>query len=248
MPIFYERRQLVTPGDLLAENEYINGENTYKENGKIYATRVGLFDYENKRVFVVALKAFYIPMVGDTVIGKVLEVTLGGWMVDIRAPYLAMLRASDALERPVRPQKDDLPSLFDVGDLMIAKIVAYDRTRDPLLTVLERGLGKITRGQLIEITPTKIPRVIGKKGSMIAVLKEHTGCQITIGQNGRVLISGKSPDDERLATMAIRKIEQEAHTTGLTDRITDMLRKEKGEKTEKEVVENVSKETWKTDR
>jgi len=243
MPVFYERRQLVTPGDLLAENEYINGENTFKENGKIYATRVGLFNYDDKRVYVVALKSFYIPMVGDTVIGKVLEVTLGGWVVNIRAPYIAMLRASDALERPVRPQKDDLPSIFDVGDIMIAKIVSYDRTRDPLLTVLERGLGKVTRGQLIEITPTKIPRVIGKQGSMITVIKEETGCQITIGQNGRIIVSGKSPEDERLAIMAIRKIEQEAHTTGLTDRVTEMLRKEKGEKPKKEVVENVSKET-----
>jgi exosome complex component RRP4 len=243
MPVLYEKRQLVTPGDLLAENDYMNGENTYKENGKIYATRVGLFNHDDKRVYVVALKAFYIPMVGDTVIGKVLEVTLGGWVVDIRAPYLAMLRASDALERPVRPQKDDLPALFDVGDMMIAKIVAYDRTRDPLLTVLERGLGKITRGQIIEITPTKIPRVIGKKGSMISVIKDKTGCQITIGQNGRIAIGGKSPEDERLAIMAIRVIEQEAHTTGLTDRVTEMLKKEKGEKQKKEDVENVSKET-----
>jgi len=240
MPIFYERKQLVAPGDLLAEDEYMNGENTYREDGKIYATRVGLVHYEDKRVYVVALKSFYIPQVGDTVIGKVLEVTLGGWVVDIGAPYVAMLRASDALERPVKPQRDDLPSLFDVGDMLIAKIVMYDRTRDPLLTVLERGLGKISRGQVIEITPTKIPRVIGKKGSMITILKNETGCQIIIGQNGRILISGKSPEDERSAIMAIRKIEQEAHTSGLTDRIAEMLRKEKSEKST-EVVEDVAK-------
>ena len=244
MPIFYEKRQLVTPGDLLAENDYINGENTYRENGKIYATRVGLFDHDDKRIFVVALKSFYTPMVGDTVIGKVLEVTLGGWVVDIRAPYVAMLRASDALERPVRPQKDDLPALFDVGDMMIAKIVAYDRTRDPLLTVLERGLGKVTRGQVLEITPTKIPRVIGKKGSMVTAIKNETGSQVIIGQNGRIVVAGKAPEDERLAIMAIRMIEQEAHKSGLTDRVTEMLRKEKGEKSKKEEkVEDVSKET-----
>lgn len=243
MPIFYEKRQIVTPGDLLAENDYMNGENTYRENEKIYATRVGLFGHEEKRVFVVALKSFYVPMVGDTIIGKVLEVTLGGWVVDIRAPYVAMLRASDALERPVRPQRDDLPALFDVGDMMIAQIVAYDRTRDPLLTVLERGLGKVTRGQIIEITPTKIPRVIGKKGSMVTTIKNETGCQVIIGQNGRIVVAGKTPEDERLAIMAIRVIEQEAHTSGLTDRVTEMLRKEKGEKKEKEEVKDVSKET-----
>jgi exosome complex component RRP4 len=190
------------------------------------------------------LKSFYVPMVGDTVIGKVEEVTLGGWIIDIKAPHSAMLRASDALERPFKPQRDDLPSLFDVGDMLIAKIVAHDRTRDPLLTILERGLGKITRGQIIEITPTKIPRVIGKQGSMISLLKQLTRCQIAIGQNGRILVNGKTPEDERLAVMAIRKIDQEAHTTGLTDRVTEMLRKEKGEK---EVLNNDAKKTRKTD-
>jgi exosome complex component RRP4 len=237
MPIFYERRQLVTPGDLLAENNYLAGENTFKEDGKIYATRVGLVEYEGKKVYVVALESFYFPMVGDTVIGKVVEVSLSGWSVDIKAPYRAMLRASDVLERSFKPQKDDLSSIFDVGDLIIAKIVASDRTRDPLLTVREPGLGKITRGQIVEITPTKIPRLIGKKGSMITMIKKETGCQILIGQNGLILVSGKSPKDERLAIMAIRKIEQESHTSGLTDRVAETIRKEKKEVVKKNVSE-----------
>jgi len=227
VPLLYERRQLVTPGDLLAEGDYVAGENTYRDDDKIYASRVGLVDYEAREVHVVALKAFYVPSVGDTIIGKVVEVTSGGWMVDINAPYLAMLRASDVLDRPFKPRTSDLPSIFDVGDLVIAKIVAYDRTRDPLLTIHEPGLGKIMRGQLVEITPTKIPRVIGRKGSMVSMIKRETGCQITIGQNGLILISGKTPEDERLAVMALHKIEEESHTSGLTDRVTEMLRKKK---------------------
>ncbi|MDH5447931.1 MAG: exosome complex RNA-binding protein Rrp4 [Candidatus Bathyarchaeota archaeon] len=227
MPTFYERRQLVTPGDLVAEGNYIAGENTFKENEKLYATRVGLVEYEERRVSVVALKAFYIPTIGDTIIGKVTDVTMGGWILDINAPYLALLRASDVMERSYRPQRDELSSIFDVGDLVIAKIVSYDRTRDPLLTVREPGLGKITRGQILEITPTKIPRIIGRKGSMIGVIKRETGCHILLGQNGLVLISGKNLEDEQLAVMAIRKIENESHTSGLTDRVTDMLKKEK---------------------
>ncbi|RLI44043.1 RNA-binding protein [Candidatus Bathyarchaeota archaeon] len=227
LPIFYERKQIVTPGDLLAENDYLAGENTYKEDGKIYATRIGLVDYDNRKVFVVALKAFYVPYVGDLVIGKVIEVSLGVWLLDIKAPYPAVLRASDALNRPFKPQRDELSAIFDVGDLVIAKIVAYDRTRDPLLTVSEPGLGKIKHGQIVEITPTKIPRVIGKKGSMITMLKQETGCQITVGQNGVILVSGKTPEDEQLAIMALRKIEEEAHTSGLTDRVTEMIKNEK---------------------
>jgi len=83
------------------------------------------------------------------------------------------------------------------------------------------------RGQLVEITATKIPRVIGRKGSMVSMIKRETGCQITIGQNGLILISGKTPEDERLAVMALHKIEEESHTSGLTDRVTEMLKKEK---------------------
>ncbi len=227
MPVFHEKKELVAPGDLLAEGNYVTGDNTYREDDKIYATRVGLVDYEDRKVFVVALKAFYLPSIGDVVVGKVTDVGMSGWTVDINAPYPAMLRASDVLDRPFRSRKSDLLSLFDVGDLIIAKIVAYDRTRDPLLTVREPGLGKIMRGQLTEITPTKIPRAIGRKGSMVSMIKKETGCQVTIGQNGLILINGKTPEDEQLAIMAIRKIEEEAHTSGLTDRIAEMIRKEK---------------------
>jgi exosome complex component RRP4 len=237
MPTFFERRQLVTPGDLIAEGEYIAGENTYKENNKIYASRIGIVEYENKKVSVVALKAFYIPRVGDKVIGTIVEVGFNGWTVDINAPYQAMLRASDVLSRPFKPQKDDLSQVLDIGDLVVAEIASYDRTHDPQLSVGEPGLGKITRGQIVRITPTKIPRLIGRKGSMISIITQETGCQIILGLNGVVLVTGKNPEDEELAIMAIHKVEEESHTSGLTDRITQML---KEEKTKREEIKNES--------
>jgi exosome complex component RRP4 len=227
MPVYYEKKQLVAPGDLLAEGDYVPGDSTYKENGKIYASRLGLVDYDGKRVHIVALKAFYIPAPGDLVIGKVVETTPGGWIIDIKAPHFARLRASDVVERSFKPETTDLPSIFDVGDLIIAKVVAYDRTRDPLLTIREPGLGKIMRGLLFEVTPTKIPRVIGRQGSMVSMIKRETGCQLTIGQNGLILISGRSSKDERLAVMALRKIEAESHTSGLTDQVNEMIKKER---------------------
>jgi len=232
LPIFFEKREIVVPGDLLAEGDYIAGENTFKEGNRIYASRVGLIEYANKKIQVVALRAFYVPRIGDTVIGKIVEVGVSGWIVDINSPYMALLRASDVLEKGFNPRKDDLTAIYDVGDMIIAKIISYDRTQNPLLTVNERGLGKITRGQIVQITPTKIPRVIGRKGSMINVIKRETGCNIVLGQNGLILVSGRSLENERLAVMAIRKIEEEAHTSGLTDRITEMLRKEKEKRSE----------------
>jgi len=232
MPTFIERRQIVTPGDLIAEDEYIAGENTYKEGKKIYSSRLGLVDYDNKIVSVVALKAFYIPKPGDIVIGTISEVGFNGWTVDINAPYPAILRAGDVLSRPFKPQKDDLSQVLDTGDLIVAKIASYDRTHDPQLTVGEPGLGKITRGQIMKITPTKIPSVIGRKGSMISTIKQETGCNIILGLNGVVLVTGKSLEGEDLAVRAIHMIEEESHTSGLTDRVAQMLKNEKVEKEE----------------
>ena len=236
MPTFFERKQIVTPGDLLAEGTYIAGENTYKEENKIYASKLGLVEYQDKKVNVVALRAFYIPRLDDTVIGTIVDVGFNGWTVDINSPYLAILRASDVLGRPFRPQQNDLSKVLVAGDLVIAKIIAYDRAHDPQLTVGEPGLGKITRGQVVKVTPTKIPRVIGRKGSMVSMIKEKTGCHIILGNNGVILITGKNLEDEQLAVMAIHKIEAESHTSGLTDRIAQMIEK----KMQKEELKNES--------
>jgi len=215
MPTFFEAKQVVTPGELLAEGDYQPGENTYTEAGKIYASRIGLVDCDNKKVNVVALRAFYVPKSGDIVIGSVIS------------PYTALLRASDVLSRPFKPQNDELSQVLDAGDLIVAKIASYDRAHDPQLTVGEPGLGKITRGQIMRVTPTKIPRIIGRKGSMISMIKTETNCQIILGLNGMILVTGKNTAEEELAMAAIKKIEDESHTSGLTDRITQFLKDEK---------------------
>jgi len=235
MPIFFEKKQLVTPGEMLAEGEYLPGENTYMEQNKIYSSRIGLVDTDNKKVNVVALRAFYVPKMGDIIIGTIVEVGFNGWTVDIKAPYTAILRASDVLSRPFKPQNDELATVLNSGDLIVAKIASYDRAHDPQLTVGEPGLGKITRGQILQVTPTKIPRVIGRKGSMISMIKQETNCQIILGLNGVILVTGKTTEEEELAITAIKKIEEESHTSGLTDRITQLL---KDNKTNVKVEEN----------
>jgi exosome complex component RRP4 len=95
-----------------------------------------------------------------------------------------------------------------------------------------RGLGKFRGGILINITPTKVPRLIGKKGSMINMIKDQTRCEVVVGQNGVVWVKGK-PEMERVVQKVVKTIEEEAHTSGLTDRIRDMLVELLGDKTEK---------------
>jgi len=120
----------------------------------------------------------------------------------------------------------DLGHLFGVGDLVLAQVIAFDRTRDPLLTTKGRGLGKVTSGRVARISPAKIPRIIGKQGSMITMLKNETLTDIVPGQNGVVLAIGKNPDQERIAVEALYMIEREAHTSGLTDRVRAMILEE----------------------
>ncbi|HID18510.1 TPA: hypothetical protein EYP27_03105 [Candidatus Bathyarchaeota archaeon] len=116
-----------------------------------------------------------------------------------------------------------------IGDIIVAKVVAFDRTRDPAITVKERGLGKVEGGVIIDLTPTKVPRLIGKKGSMINMVKQLTGCELIAGQNGKVLIKGKNLKMVELAIHSVRMVEEQAHTSGLTDRIRRFIeeRKEK---------------------
>ena len=54
------------------------------------------------------------------------------------------------------------------------------------------------------------------------MIKSATNCQIIVGQNGVVWLSGE-PKNVRLAQQAIRKIEAESHVAGLTEDIKNFL-------------------------
>lgn len=221
--IVVENHEIVIPGDLVAEGEYRYGEGVVKRGKEYYSTLIGLFQDKGDFIQVKALKGKYIPRPGDLVVGKIIEVGLTSWIVNIGAPYSAILSANNATEKRFDPVKDDTRRIFDVGDIILTKIASFDRTRDPSILTNERGLGKLRGGRLIEIEAAHIPRVIGKKGTMINMVKRLTRTQIITGQNGRIWVQGKKVEDELKAIEVIRKIELEAHTQGLTDRIRDML-------------------------
>ena len=226
MVLVAEPKNVVAPGELLAEGDHLLGDNAYRIGTKIYSDCIGIVEIDGNRVFVVPLKGGYIPRPGDLVGGRIVDIGLSGWSVDIRAPYEAMLPASET-PGPRGPRRRDLTETFEVGDMLTAEVLAFDRTRDPLLTVKGPGLGKVSTGRVVEISAAKIPRLIGRKGSMISLLKKETDCQITVGQNGVVMVWGKSPESEKVAVEAIYMIEREAHTRGLTDRVRELIAKSK---------------------
>ena len=218
-------RKIVLPGDLLSNNPKTAGPNTYVEGNKVYARVLGLLDKTETIVKVIPLKGRYIPSVGDTVIGIVKEVTANGWIVDILSPYIAFL---PILENPnMKPNKKP-NEILEIGDSIIAKVMNIDPKMRVTLTMKDKLCRPIRIGRIVVINPTRVPRVIGKKGSMIKLLKSELDIQIVVGQNGLIWISG----DRRkvsIAEEAIYIIEQEAHTEGLTDRIADFIKRRKDE-------------------
>lgn len=217
-----EPRELVIPGQLIWEGRARTGENTFRKNGNVYASRLGLVNYGKDVVSVIALEAGYTPMVGDLVLGDVVDIALGQWLIDIGASMEAVLSVPDAVDKPFYTDFD-MPRVLDLGETIIAKIVDLDRRRTPIISILGRGLGKVNSGFIINITPSKIPRLIGKKGSMINMILKETGANVVIGQNGRILIQARTIRQENMVVKTIKKIEMEAHTSGLTNRIQAYL-------------------------
>ena len=62
---------------------------------------------------------------------------------------------------------------------------------------------------------------------MIKMLKNLTKSNIFVTQNGRIWLKGENIAYDRLLIDAIKKIEREAHTVGLTDRISEYINNEK---------------------
>jgi exosome complex component RRP4 len=219
----FQDRDLVLPGDVLYEGRIRTGENTSRNQEQVYATRLGLVNYRPEIVSVTALSTGYVPLVGDQVIGVVVDMDLGEWRIDIGVQTEAVMGIPDAIDRPFRTDFI-MTRVLDIRDTIIAKIVDLDRRRTPVLSILGPGLGKVYDGFLVRLTPSKIPRLIGKKGSMINMIIKETGCRVTIGQNGRILVSGPTREREDMVVKVINKIELEAHTSGLTNRTQEYLK------------------------
>ena len=214
------------PGDCLALIEsafeqkirHIPDKHIYILGNKVYSDVVGIVSIENNSVSVVPLESTYIPRKDDIVIGVICGFSVSAWYVDIKSPYKAVLPASDVIEG-FNPAQHNLKNYLDIGDYVLGKIAAFDRLRDPVLTVKGKGLGKIVEGYVIDIKPSKVARVIGKKGSMYNLLVNTTKCEIVVGVNGYVW--AKCPDEYVLDVLvkAVRLIEAKAHMRGLTEEV-----------------------------
>jgi exosome complex component RRP4 len=212
-------REIVIPGDLLDESGLKAGSGAYAENGKVFAAQLGIMSVKSNFVNVIPLGGRYIPATGDSVIGKVIDIGPSNWLIDINSPYPAPLHVNEV---PWRVEFGDTSKYLNVGDTLLAKVLMVDETKRVQVTMKEQGLRKLSGGQVIDISYSKVPRVIGKGGSMIQLIKSHTNCRIFIGQNGRIWLDGEI-ESMVTAIHAIRMIEEGAQESRLTEKVKEYL-------------------------
>ena len=217
------QNQFVIPGDVIITGSYTPEQNVILDGDKIMSTAIGFYEIEDNRVNVIPLTGLYTPKIDDLIIGKVMSHSALSWDVNINSYYNGMLPASDIFGRDYLPSKDDLSLKLCVGDIISTRIINAGGSRGPLLSISGQNLGKIDSGELVKISPTKIPRLIGKHGSMIQTIEASTNATITIGQNGLIVVSSDETNGLLKALAAIRMVEEQAHLADLTDKVKKML-------------------------
>jgi exosome complex component RRP4 len=214
-------QDIVVPGDELAEEgELKAGQNTYKDNGQIYALRLGMRRESRGHIDVVPLSGKrYDPQRGDLVIGTIIEAKPSIWFLDINGPSEVGMHVNEV---PWRVDFGETTKYLDIGDTALLKVYHIDEKREPQLSMKDRTCRKLEGGMTVNVPPSKVPRIIGRRGSMIKTIKNNTDCRVFVGKNGVVWFDGE-PEEVSRVHNAIRMIVDEAHTSGLTERVETFL-------------------------
>lgn len=201
-------KKIVLPGELLTTQRKKLGEHVFIDEGKVFSDVLGLLREKKNSIKVIPLQGKYMPKTGDLIVGIVAREEFSGYIVDINSFYYSFLN------------KKSIRKTLDKGTVISAKISEVDEINEANLENIRVFYG----GEVIDVSPVKVPRIIGRKGSMLKVLKSGTGASIMAGRNGRIWIkNGNLP----LLKKAIRRIERESHVSNLTEKIEEFLKKEK---------------------
>jgi len=180
---------------------------TFSDGVKTYSTALSLLSDDGK---LVPLEGPYEPLVEDIVVGFVTDVRFTGYSIELGGAHSAFLSSRDCR------------ASLALGSIVQARIINVDEVRSIDLADARTLAG----GWIEKISPVKVPRLIGKRNSMINMIAQISGCQLVVGRNGFVFVSANG--NHALALKAVRMVEAQAHTSGLTDRVAAMLSAESG--------------------
>lgn len=210
------KRRVIVPGEVIITGEdYLPSEGTRRQGENIVATRFGLAEEAGKVVRVISIFGAFVPRRNNVIIGRVVDITYNGWLIDIDAAPQAFLPIEEV---PRFINKNEMDQFLAIGDILSAKIWSV-KSRGVDLALKGKGLGKLEGGFIFHIIPSRVPRIIGREGSMINLIKDKTGCNITVGQNGWIWIRGPAIEDEIKARKAIEFVADKVFVNGLTEKV-----------------------------
>lgn len=211
-----EERKIVVPGEtIISGDNFLPGDGTRREGQDIVSSKYGLADMSDRMIRVISLSGVYAPRRGNVIVGQVVNITFRGWVIDFDAHFNGFLPLTEV---PRFINKGELRSYLDFGDVVCAQIVGADETSVDL-SIKQRGFGKLEGGQLMKINPNKVPRVIGKEGSMVKIIKDATGTSVDVGQNGIIWLNGDKIENELKAKRIIEFICENSFISGLTEKV-----------------------------
>ncbi|MBS3071778.1 RNA-binding protein [Candidatus Pacearchaeota archaeon] len=211
-----KKRKVVVPGEVIVSGEdYLPGEGAKRLGENIISIRFGLAEELGRVIKVIPIFGAFVPRRNNVIIGRVTDITFYGWLLDIDSASSAFLPIE---ESPRFVNKNEMEQFLAIGDVVSAKIWSV-KSKGIDLTLKGKGLGKLEGGFIFRVIPSRVPRVIGREGSMINLIKDKTGCQITVGQNGWIWIKGDNVDAEIKARKAIEFVTDKVHIEGLTDKV-----------------------------
>ena len=199
-------KKIVLPGDKILDKK-VPMANTFAENDATYAAVIGTMDEEGKYV---PLETRYRPFPDDVVVGIITDSRHAGYDVDLNLPHSAFIPAKS------------IRISFELGDMISGRVEQVNEVGD--VDIIE--IMKLTKGKVIGFPPAKVPRLIGRKSSMLNLIKQYSGGDVIVGNNGYVWISEKC--DIPLVLKAINLVIKKAHTSGLTNAMEEFLKKETG--------------------
>ena len=217
-----EERQIAVPGEVIVKgNEYLPSEGSYRDGEEVIAGRFGVVSIYDKQVRVIPISGAYYTRRGNTIIGTIVDITFNGWLIDFGGATNAFLPVSEV---PKYINRNELREFLDFGESVIIKV--WDvKSKGIDVSMKMRGFGKIEGGMIISVNSNKVPRIIGKEGSMVNIIKAATGCEITVGQNGKVWIYGSSAEKELATKRIIDFIVENSIVNGLTEKVEDFIKK-----------------------
>jgi len=235
-------KDVVVPGQVIAKGlDFLPSHGTYRLKDDVMANKLGILSVEGKVLKTIPIAGRYLPRKNDVIIGKVNDILMSGWRLDINSPYSAVLPLKDASFDFIQ-KGTDLTRYFKLEDYAVAKITNVTSQNLVDITVKGPGLRKLKGGRIVKVSPHKVPRIIGKKGSMVSMIKNATGCKIIVGQNGWVWMEGE-PDMEVIVSSVLKKIQAESHIPGLTDRVKTYLEEKTGKKIDLSQINSEEKES-----